>query len=214
MFNSDNEISARILLEADLSPRVKQIMATCIIEAHRIAKEFWIKNGNLPKTSKYDASSQLRFIIFRLVAKMVDSEPAARISYMEPGFNNSPDYWYDSRIKLQIKKCANANKLPNRSCDREKNAQINNQISLFNSDEFSSGFVLVTYNHKDFDIQYIQLGVPDADYTRWLHQEPIMDYFDKDMAEEIQKTYVDEMEKAYTEEIKKNFGLKLSGQGE
>lgn len=214
MFNSDNEISARILLEADLSPRVKQIMATCIIEAHRMAKEFWRKNGNLPMTSKYDAGNQLRFIINRLVAKMVDREPAARLNYMETGFNNSIDFWYDSRIKLHIKKCVNANKLPNPSCDRKKNAQINNQISLFEQDAFSTGFVLATYNHKDFDIQYIQLGVPDADYTMWLHKESIMDYFDKDMSEEIQKTYGAEMEKAYTEKIKKNFGLKISGQGE
>ncbi len=214
MFENNDEVMAKNLIDDIISTEAKRIIATSIFLAMKIAKKVCMKKPNLPLTSKYEAGCILRFIIYEIAAEMSEKYPLAHLRYAETSANNPVDFYFSDKAKLHIKKCANQEKLPELSRVRAQNAKINNQLSLFDEEEYATYFCLVTYSHKGFGVQYIQIGVPNADYTGWLYRVSIMEYIDIDQAEEIEKMYGDEMEAAMQEKIQKNFGLTLNMSGD
>lgn len=209
MFNTDTEKQAEQILNEGIPTRVKTIIATCIFVAMKEAVKTCAKHPELPKRSRYDAGCQLRFNIDYLIAKVADEEPLARITYSEIGGNNSAEFVYDSRITMQVKKHPDYEELPDQSVNRRANS-LKNQGSLF--EDMITGYCLVTYDHQNFECSYIQIGVPDAEYTTWLATEPLMEYIDVALAETISKTYSDDLQAAITDEtIQKDFNLAISG---
>ncbi|WP_337767707.1 hypothetical protein [Phascolarctobacterium succinatutens] len=210
MFDTIEEKQAKKIINDILPPRIKQIFASTVYCGMKIAGKICMEHPELPKLSRYDAGCQLRFIISYLLTKIADNELTARLTYTETRGNSSPDYWWDSRIKIQVKKNDKSEALPKKSFNRTSNAK-SNQGSLFTIDEFSECYVLVTYDHKDFNCTYIQIGIPDAKYERWLDIERIENYIDTDTTEYIEKNYGKDLEAALSDEkITKQFNLTIN----
>lgn len=164
MFESNEEKQAEKILFEILPPRVKQIFASAVFCGIKQAESIWREHPELPKNSRYNAGCQLRFIISYLLTKIADNELTARLTYTETNGNSSPDFLWGSRIKIQIKKHNSPDELPPISSNRTSNAK-SNEASLFSLDDFSECYALVTYHHKNFQCTYIQLGIPNAEYT-------------------------------------------------
>lgn len=207
MFETITENQAKKILSEGIAPRTKSILATCIFVAMQEAIKTCAKHPELPKSSRYDAGCQLRFNIDYLIAKVADEEPLTRITYSEISGNNSTEFVYDSRITIQVKKHSKYKELPDQSLNRKINS-LKNQGNLF--EDMITGYCIVTYNHKNFECSYIQIGVPDAEYTTWLATEPLMQYIDIALAEEITKTYSNDLQVVSDENIQKDFNLAIS----
>ena len=83
-------------------------------------------------------------------------------------------------------------------------------MSLWPGDEgLIRSYCLVTYNHKRFDIKYIQIGVPDKNYSKWLFTENLLMYIDNDLAERIEKAYSNDIREEIANNIKKDFKLEV-----
>lgn len=209
MFITNEVKQAEKIIFEVLPPRIKQIFASAIYCGMKQAESIWREHPELPKHGRYNAGCQLRFIISYLLTEIADNELTARLTYTEAAGNTSPVFWWDSRIKIQVKKHNKPEELPKETADRASNAK-RNQGSLFEADEFAECYALISYDHKDFKCKYIQIGIPDANYTQWLKVERIEDYIDMDAVENINKNYSKSLESAFSEEITKQFGLTLN----
>lgn len=209
MFESTEEKQAEKILFEVLPPRIKQIFASAVFCGIKQAESIWREHPELPRNSRYNAGCQLRFIISYLLTKIADNELAARLTYTETKGNSSPDFWWDSRIKIQLKKHGKPEELPQKSSDRASNAKLN-QGSLFSPDDFTECYALVTYQHKNFQFTYIQIGIPDAEYKRLLKWERIENYIDTELVENIEKNYSTEIKAAFDEKITKQFSLAVN----
>ena len=210
MLFSETQDKANKVLYNEIPYELKSVIATSIFTANRMAKKIWEKNCNLPKIGKYDAAFRLRFIIYRLLAKFADEKMGYGLTYTETSGTNSPLYIWNGRIQFQLKKHINNKTVPAASLDRLKKSQKNEQGSLFDDEEISEWYCIVTYDHKDFMIKHISMGIPNAQYNGWLAFEDIARYVDIDEAEEIEKHYLADMESAVEEEISKTYKLEIS----
>lgn len=202
-------MAEKILYEV-LTPRLKTILATCVHVAMKESKKFWAEHLLMPKASRLNACHQLRFNIYNLIAAVAENEPASRLTVKDIQGNEAPEFIFDSLTTIQIKKNGKKNKLPEPSRSRKTNAVKNNEQSLFAGTEYAGCYCLVTYNHDNFECSYIQIGIPDAEYTCWLQCEDITNYVEHELAESIEKQYGDEIQVAIAENIHKQFGLTIN----
>lgn len=209
MFESDEEKQSKWVLQEVIPPRIKQIFASAVYCGLQQAKKLWMENPQLPKNSRFDAGNQLRFIISYILTEIADNELTARMSYTETTGNSSPIFYWDSRVKLQIKMNRKPDCLPKISSNRASNAQIN-EPTLFNPDDFTECYVLITYYHKNFECSYIQIGIPDAEYKYWLCRDGIKDCIDRAIVENIEKNYCTTLQDDLKEEITKQYKLTLN----
>lgn len=209
--NAENQNANKILAES-ISPVAKSIIATSIFMGLKTALEFWQEHPSLPKGAYYDAACQLRFIIYRTVAKMADEMPIARMTYLELTGSSSPLFIIDSILKIQFKKNASMEMLPDAVQSRTIRALGNKQLTLpFGTQYDPAVYCLVTYDHKAFKLKYMQIGIPDENYEKWLVKENLVDYIDKTMMERIEKEFVPRIKEEIADNISKNYKLSLKG---
>ncbi len=114
---------------------------------------------------------------------------------------------------MHIKKNDNKEKLPAKARFRKEEAKNNVQLTLnFDGIEESKPCsMIITFNHKRFRLKYVQIGIPDENYERWLRRWSLMEYISRDNVENIVNEYKPELLKqiAETENIKKKYSLEV-----
>ena len=71
--------------------------------------------------------------------------------------------------------------------------------------------MVVTFNHKDFQLKFIQIGMIDPTYERWLFRDDLLSYIQSNTVETMQKTYGAPLEQQAIELVQKNFRLEMKG---
>ena len=70
-------------------------------------------------------------------------------------------------------------------------------------------YMIVTFNHKNFQLKYVQIGMADAEYNKWLNRWSLMDYIQKDRAEEMHKEYKSDLAEQAEAIIRKEYRLEM-----
>ena len=71
--------------------------------------------------------------------------------------------------------------------------------------------MVVTFNHREFQPIFIQIGMIDPTYERWLFRDNLLSYIQPEAAETMQKTYGATLEQQAIERVQKNFRLEMKG---
>ena len=71
--------------------------------------------------------------------------------------------------------------------------------------------MVVTFNHREFQPIFIQIGMIDPTYERWLFRDNLMSYIQSEAVETMQKTYGAPLEQQAIELVQKNFRLEMKG---
>jgi len=209
-YQKDEEKNANKLLMEFMPPIAKKIIATAIFAGMKAAREFWQEHPSLPKGAYYDAACQLRFIIYRTVAKMAENIQFSRMSYVELTGSSSPLFIIDSVLQIQFKKAAKKEMLPEPVYSRTIRSEGNKQLSLpFGTEYDPAVYCLVTYNHSVFNLKYMQIGIPDEKYEKWVVRENLIEYIDKELVERIEKEYVPKVKEEVADNISKKYRLTI-----
>ena len=71
--------------------------------------------------------------------------------------------------------------------------------------------MVVTFNHREFQPIFIQIGMIDPTYERWLFRDDLLPYIQPEAVENLQKTYGATLEHQAIERVQKNFRLEMKG---
>ena len=69
--------------------------------------------------------------------------------------------------------------------------------------------MVVTFNHQGFQLKFIQIGMIDPTYERWLFRDDLLPYIQSETVETMQKEYGAPLEQQAMEQIKKDFRLEM-----
>lgn len=65
-------------------------------------------------------------------------------------------------------------------------------------------YMLVTFDHKAFNLRYMQIGIPKDDYSGWIRKWNLMTFVKQDQVEEIVKTNGPIIREEFIEKLIKN----------
>lgn len=205
------EVSAEKCIRQNIPVLTKSIFATSILLSMKYARDVANDCPLIPRTFYYNASNQLRFIIYKLIVKYIDDNNLGEIKFHEPRNEKGltiPEFIVNSNVTIHLKKTLNSEKLPVFSQARKEKSIVNEQLSL-PFEDFNNYFCLVTYNHRKFNLKYMQIGVPDKNYEKWLYTENILTYIDKDIEENIDKNYSNEIKEDFNRKTQKEYKLAI-----
>lgn len=146
---------------------------------------------------------------------MIDKNNLSIIRYSEDkqGRGRPVILFHCGNAVMHIKKNDNKEKLPAKAMFRKEEAKNNVQLTLnFEGIEDSKPCcMIVTFNHKRFRLEYVQMGIPDENYEHWLRKWSLMEYISHDNVENIVNEYKPELLKQVeeTENIKKKYDLEV-----
>lgn len=207
---SVEEVNAEKVIQERIPVIIKKIIATSIYMAMKYAREQSFQCLQLPKTYYYKAAVDLRFIIAQFIVKYIDDNNFVNVKYNE-NINEkglpTPEILIDN-IVVHLKKHNKQETLPGFSKKREVESLKNEQLTLGFEEEYGY-YCLATYDHKRFNIKYIQIGVPNESYSKWLGRENLLGYIDRDLAERVEKAYSAEIKEEIANNIKKEFKLEV-----
>ena len=185
---SVEEINSEKVIRENIPVIIKKIIATSIYMAMKYARDQSFQCLQLPKTYYFKAAVELRFIIAKFIVKYIDDNNFVNVKYNE-NINEkglpTPEILVDN-IVIHLKKHNNPETLPCNSKKREMESLKNVQLTLGFEEEHSY-YCLATYDHKRFNIKYIQIGMPNENYSKWLGRENLLGYIDLDLAERVEK---------------------------
>lgn len=214
MFETIEEKQAEAIfatIDEDMKHMIaNSLQAACIISQNLIEDSTAL---GIPKTKKFNVACQLPYIANKLLTKMIDVYNKPNISYSEDGqCRGRPTiHIKDGNVIMHIKKANNPENLPTKANFREEEAKHNEQLKLNfpNSEIYEPAYMIITFNHKNFRLQYIQIGMADTNYERWLGRWGIMDHINNDAVDKIVKEYGPDMIKEAVdyEEIQKSYSL-------
>ena len=86
----------------------------------------------------------------------------------------------------------------------------NRQMSLdFGAEIQMPVYLIVTYNHKNFRLRYVQIGIASYDYTSWLHRWNLADYIRQERVEVMRNEYGPAIRENFVEHISKKYHLEM-----
>ena len=202
---------------------VRTVISSSIYTANQWSKE--LKNSliSLPMRGSLFAGHAFPIFIDKIMASQIDKLEVGNFPY-DYGEHRIPKCGYpyveyhSPFGKFHIKKLEKAEKLPKAAVHRLSNS-VSNLIFLELGDEYippnlGVPFGLVTYGHYKFDLTFIQVGFPTADYKEWADNKrwSIVDDVSKEMVEEIRHGAAGQIKEEFQETILKKFTLKVKGE--
>lgn len=188
------------------------VQAACIISQN--VMEDTTAPG-IPRTKWFNTACNLGYVISTLLTKMIYKKNLPDISFSEDkqGRGRPVIHFHCGNAVMHIKKNDNKEKLPAEAMFRKEEAKNNVQLTLnFDGIEDSKPCcMIVTFNHKRFRLEYIQIGIPDENYERWVRRWSLMEYISHDNVENIVNEYEPELLKQVVEaeNIKKKYSLEV-----
>ena len=188
------------------------VQAACIISQNVIDDT---TAPGIPRTKWFNTACNLGYVISTLLTKMIDENNLPIISFSEDrqGHGRPIIHFHCGNAVMHIKKNDNKEKLPAKARFRKEEAKNNVQLTLnFDGIEESKPCsMIITFSHKRFRLKYVQIGIPDENYERWLRRWSLMEYISRDNVENIVNEYKPELLKqiAETENIKKKYSLEV-----
>lgn len=212
MFLSEEEEKAQYIFDIILKDPEKSLMANSIFSGLRIAKETFNREPNiiLPRSAYFFTAYNLTYCINKVLSNLIDKNQFSTLSFVETS-SGRPDIEYktNSGINIQIKKEKSKEKLPISSKHRLKRS-ANNQILLDFGDNIDEEiYMLVIFDHKAFNLRYMQIGIPKDDYSGWIRKWNLMAFVKQDQVEEIVKTNGPIIREEFIEKINKEYKLAL-----
>lgn len=214
MFSTEKEDKAAEIYERQFLVPVRSMIANSILSGLRIALKITADPSNfaLPKSAYFNAACDLGFITNKVLVCLIDDDNFSGVLYSEPkrGHGRPCIEYKVNGITFQLKKENNIKKLPQRANYRVKQSADNQMILDFGKDYGPIPiYMLVTYNHKKFMLDYMQIGVPKEDYSDWLQRWNLMPYIQEEQVEYIIKNYSTQIKEEYREKIDKKYNILL-----
>lgn len=219
MFETVSEKKADKIFDKQIPRSVKQmvaesVQAACIISQDVIRDP---KAAGIPRSKWFNTSCNLSYLIAEILTKVVDENNLSAITYSEDVIGRGrPLVRFmvsGNKVCFHIKKNRNQDTLPDKAAFREQEAKENEQLTLgfIEDSEEKPVYMIVTFNHKGFKLEYVQIGIADAEYEHWIRKWDLMEYVDNSRVENIVNTYGPELKKqiAAEESIKKEYTLEV-----
>ncbi len=213
MFESSEELQAIQAYEEHFPEIAKEMIATAIQAGCSISLDA-ISDGSamgIPRSKMFTQACDLSFVINRVLTSAIDAKNISPMTYREDtvGHGRPMIHYLVDRFSLHIKKNRNAHKLPKRALFRLAETKENQQLSLDLNEGISNPmYLIVTFNHKDFHLRYVQIGIASYDYKGWLHRWSLMDYIRQDRADVMRNEYGPAIRENF-ESISKNYRLEM-----
>jgi len=214
MFSTEKEEKAVEIYEKQCMVPVRSMIANSILSGCRIASKINEDPSNfaLPKSAYFNTACTLGFIANKVLVHLIDDDNFSGVLYSEPKRGHGrPCIEYQSNgITFQLKKENNVKKLPPKANYRVEQSADNQMILNFGEDYGPIPlYMIVTYNHKKFMLDYVQIGVPKEDYSDWLQRWNLMPYIQEEQVEYIIKNYSSQLKEEYQEQIDKKYNISL-----
>lgn len=216
MLESNDELIAEEIYRSNITDITKHmiangIQATCQSCQNIMASALEL---GIPRSKKFDTACRFSFILSSILTKSIDENNLSQLTYDEvsTGRGRPIIHYRSGNAIFHIKKESNANRLPQGAKYRREETKGNEQILLFpDIVEVPPAHMVVTFNHKDFQLKFIQIGMIDPTYERWLFRDDLLSYIQSNTVETMQKTYGAPLEQQAIELVQKNFRLEMKG---
>lgn len=202
---------------------VRTVLSSSIYLASQWSKELRNSLVSLPMRGSLLAGHAFPVFIDKIVASQIDKLEVGNFPY-DYGEHRIPKCGYPYVEyhapfgKFHIKKLERAEKLPKAAVHRLSNS-MSNLIFLDFGDEYvppnlGVPFGLVTYGHYKFDLTFMQVGFPSADYKGWIDSKRwnIANDISKEMVEQIRQGATGQIKEEIQETILQKFTLKVKGE--
>ena len=215
LFPTDEKIASDKVFSNEISDVTKHIIANSVYAGCMTCREIMSSPEALgiPRCKYFDTASSIGFFINRIAAQYIDDNNFADLKYYEKTVGHGrPMVLFESgRVVFHIKKNRNSQKLPPRSNLRVNEAQENKDAFLVlpGFEQPKTIYMIVTFNHKNFQLKYVQIGMADAEYNKWLNRWSLVDYIQKDRAEEMNKEYKSDLAEQAEAIIRKEYRLEM-----
>lgn len=215
MFESKEELDVVKAFDEHFPTIAKEMIATAI-QAGCIICQDVISNAcamGIPKSKMFNQACSLGFIINKILTESIDSSNTPTMTYEEDtvGHGRPIVHFNAGGFCLHIKKNQSPRRLPKGSKFRREETYVNQQLTLefFDSSQ-KPIYLIVTYNHRNFHLQYVQIGIANSDYTGWLHRWNLVNYIQPERAEVIRNEYGAAI-RENAERIAKTYRLEMRG---
>ncbi|WP_182185506.1 hypothetical protein [Pectinatus frisingensis] len=214
MFYTREQEKAEEIYNKAISTPTRIMIANSIFSGCKIALDIFQDKSNLliPGSAYYDSAFRLGFIINKILVHQINDNEFCEISYFEPdrGHGRRTIEYKTNNVTIQLKKTNKRNKLPEPAKYRLKKAADNQMILDFGKNyNIADMYMLVTYTHRRLVLDYIQIGMPNEDYTGWLNSWDLLQYIQKEQTERIVQNYGTQVQEEYQEAIEKKYKISL-----
>jgi hypothetical protein len=214
MFESRNENIAERIYQDNIPDIVRHMIANGIQTACQVSRNILTDASamGIPRSKAFNTACNLTFLINSTMTKAIDENNLARLTYDEQrtGHGRPIVHYMSDKVVFHIKKERSAEKLPHGAKYRREETKKNEQILLLDEpQEEVMANMVVTFNHKNFQVQYIQIGMIDPEYQTWLGRWPLLSYIQPENVERMRKEYGEPLEEQARELIRKNFQLEM-----
>lgn len=168
-------------LEKNCDPRLMGILSFAIREAYRYHKDLLKNNPILEKSEMRKTLGHMRGGLVDVAIKDVLLSSGIKCDIQDKSVSRySNGYTYLMiEVKgaiLTVAKTQSKNGVPRKALHRSRGSILNRQFDLFKDfDEINSEYsenktpyILLTYGGKNYELEYINLGLPDIDVENWI----------------------------------------------
>lgn len=173
-----NSLDAYVSKNCD--PRLLGVLSFAIREAYRYLRELLKNNPILEKSEMKKCIGHIRNGLVDVAIKDVLLSSGIECNIQDKSVSRYPNgYTY---LMIEVKgailttaKTASVRSVPKKALHRSRGSILNRQYNLFDNaddlnDEYGSNtpaYILVTYGGKNYELEYINLGLPDLDVENW-----------------------------------------------
>ena len=216
MLESNDELIAEEIYRSNITDITKHMIANGIQATCQSCQNIMASASELgiPRSKKFDTACRFSFILSSILTKSIDENNFSQITYDEvsTGRGRPIIHYRNGNVIFHLKKETSANRLPQGARYRIEETKGNEQLLLFpDTVEVPPAHMLVTFNHREFQPIFIQIGMIDPTYERWLFRDDLLPYIQPEAVENLQKTYGAPLEQQAIELVQKNFRLEMKG---
>ena len=214
MFESKEELRMARLFDERFPEVAKEMIATSVQARCSIALDAASDKSamGIPRSKMFAEACNLTFVINKVLTNAIDASNTPTMSYEEAivGRGRPMVHYLVDGFSLHIKKNQKADHLPKGAIFRMAETEENRQMSLdFGAEIQMPVYLIVTYNHKNFRLRYVQIGIASYDYTSWLHRWNLADYIRQERVEVMRNEYGPAIRENFVEHISKKYHLEM-----
>ena len=216
MLESHDELIAEEIYRSNVTDITKHMVANGVQTACTTCRNIMLNPAaiGIPRSKLFDTACRFSFILNSILTKSIDENNFSQLTYDEvrTGHGRPIIHYMSGNVIFHLKKETSAHRLPQGARYRIEETKGNEQILLFpESVEAPPAHMVVTFNHREFQPIFIQIGMIDPTYERWLFRDNLMSYIQAETVETMQKTYGATLEQQAIERVQKNFRLEMKG---
>ena len=216
MLESRDELIAEEIYRNNVTDITKHMIANSVQSACTTCQNIMLNASaiGIPRSKSFDTACRFSFILNSILTKSIDENQFSQLTYDEiyMGHGRPIVHYRSGNVIFHIKKETSANRLPQGARYRIEETKGNEQILLFpETVEAPPAHMVVTFNHREFQPIFIQIGMIDPTYERWLFRDNLLSYIQSETVESMQKTYGTTLEQQAIERVQKNFRLEMKG---